>query len=112
MNKNWRDLEPVNNFTRAYAAKGAIPYQPEDSAETQSAWDACLFAKFAPGQYNAPIVSGMSVSPFPTITAHTAGTENKADLFGSGQQLMGTQDYLLIAHCPILTSFYGAGGAS
>lgn len=54
----------------------------------------------------------MSVSPFPTLCAHTGGTENKADFFGFGQQNIGTQDYLLIAHCPILTSFYGAGGTS
>lgn len=77
-----------------------------------SAWDACLLAKFSPGSINAPVVSAMSVTPFPTLTASVSGSENKADKFGSGLQLIGTSDYLLIAFCPILTSFYGQGGVS
>jgi len=77
-----------------------------------TAWDQCLLAKFKPGTINAPVVAGMNVTPFPTLIASTSGSEAKADRYLTGQLDIGTDEYVLIAFCPIATSFYGDGGVS
>lgn len=97
------------NRTTGKAKMLPMEYSQPDSQKMVTAWDKCLLAKFSPGSINAPLVAGMNVAPFPTLISVTSGSETRADLYGQGFQPIGTQDYLLIAYCPVASIFFGDG---
>lgn len=71
-----------------------------------------LAAKHAPGRFKAPFVTASGKSNLSTSTLKTTLTLNQ--VYDSQSipvlQPIGTNDYLVIMFCPVMSVYYGGGG--
>lgn len=74
--------------------------------------DKMLIAKVYPGEINAPYVAGMNTQPLPTLKFKVATSLSTATNPVTTNQPLGTNEYVVIMFCPVLTALRGMGGAN